>query len=193
MTQPPVSCDPGTSLEFVATFGADRFQHVGLNAGGDTWDRYILISTFGTTDRVYARTPNFRDTEIPVPGLIGTSHRYRIRWNANSVDFYVDGVLRVTQDNVSLSGPMVPLISDYNSATADLVVDWMRVSPYGASGSFTSRIYDSGASATWSGATWTTDPPASPQVTIDVRTGNILPAEAEKRYYAMLDEPAMAA
>ena len=42
---------------------------------------------------------------------------------------------------------MRPLASDRTNGGGNLVLDWMRMTPYAASGTFTSRVLDAGSAA----------------------------------------------
>jgi hypothetical protein len=53
-----------------------------------------------------------------------------------------------------------------------LTVDWLRLTPYASTGTFTSRILDGGSTVTWNTATWTADLPAGTAAVVSVRTGN---------------------
>ena len=157
---PAATYTPGRVLEFVATFGAAPFQHVGFGVTYDTPDlRWAMFSTKDTTNTLYARTNiNSGNTGAEVftaiPGSwLGTPHRYRIEWNASSVLYYVDGVLKVTH-NVSLAGSLRPLVSDFTAAGPTLTVDWLRMSPLAASSTFMSRVFDAAGTVYWSSMSW---------------------------------------
>ena len=62
--------------------------------------------------------------------------------------------------------------SDFSAGGAELSVDWMRMSPYPASGTFDSRVLDAGQSVNWDALSWTADTPAGTGVALSVRTGN---------------------
>ncbi|WP_052430539.1 cadherin domain-containing protein [Hymenobacter sp. DG25B] len=183
VTQPAsATFGPGTSVEFMATFNAGNNQHVGFGAGGDEAPEmfntvpWILISTgangasaTGLLARVHNGT---EDLITALPGnLIGAAHTYRIDWKASSIDFYVDGVLAHTQ-NITLTTPMRVGVSDVMAASPGISVDWIRITPYASSGSFTSRIYDGSTAKTWQEATWTADTPAGTTVQLFQRQGN---------------------
>ena len=56
---------PGRSVEFVATFGAEMFQHAGF-VGDETFaSPWAIFSTFNTTDSLYARTSNVTNATEP--------------------------------------------------------------------------------------------------------------------------------
>ena len=41
------------------------------------------------------------------------------------------------------------IFSGYNNGGAAVTVEWVRMSPYAASGTFRSRVFDSGRTSTW--------------------------------------------
>lgn len=73
--------------------------------------------------------------------LVGTPHRYKIVWNAASIDFHVDGAL-VHSQSVVIGGTMRPAISDYNNGGPAVSVDWVTVTPHATPGTFDSRVFD---------------------------------------------------
>ncbi|MBE2225107.1 MAG: family 16 glycosylhydrolase, partial [Anaerolineae bacterium] len=153
---------PGRTLEFVATFGADTYQHIGFGqdfevAGTETW---AIFGTLNSTTSLYARTNNLgdmNDFQIPIPlsgSWIGSAHNYRINWGVSSIEFYIDGSL-VHSQPVTISTDMRPAISDYNLPAPSIDVDWIRMSPYSSSCVFDSRSINAGASTTWADLDWT--------------------------------------
>jgi hypothetical protein len=159
----PAAYDAGRSLEFMATFGADAFQHVGFGAGNNeppseiyNTTPWAIFSTGPTTTSLLARTwsndGNHDQVLTPPEGVnwIGTPHRYRIEWSAASVSYFIDGALVATQ-GYSQTATMRPAISDLNRGTAGLAVDWIRMSPYPASCAFESRVLDAGRPVHWAG------------------------------------------
>ncbi|HXT31510.1 MAG TPA: N,N-dimethylformamidase beta subunit family domain-containing protein, partial [Vicinamibacterales bacterium] len=141
--QPTLS--PGHRLDFVATFSGDAFQHAGLGQTleGAPW---AIFST-GTGGTLFARS-------LAVSGLVandeiangsiylGQPHRYTIDWQADHVDYLIDGVL-VKTHGFAVEGLMRPIAaSDFSVFGGNIVVDWMRLSPYAASAAFESRVFD---------------------------------------------------
>ncbi|MBX2893182.1 MAG: choice-of-anchor D domain-containing protein [Saprospiraceae bacterium] len=173
---------PGATLEFVATFGAAGFQHVGFGGGTDATGSggiyngesdWAMFSTFSSTTNLYARTKN-GPTEVNFDlgsSLTGASHLYRIEWNAGSVDFYVDGAL-AHSEATAIGGTMRPAISDYNNGGPVLQVDWLHATPYLTPGTFESRVYDAGEQKNWAEATWTATVPAGATLQIAQRQGD---------------------
>jgi hypothetical protein len=162
---------PGRSLEYVATFNAAPNQHIGF---GITYNDtpYAIFSTAGGSS-LQARThTGVAETNTTIPGgWLAARHRYRIEWNTSSVVFSIDGA-QVASHPVSVGGTLRPLASDYGVGGGALTVDWLRMSPYPASGTFVSRVFDAGATVTWSTLSWTSDTPAGTSVKMSVRTGD---------------------
>ena len=163
----------GRSLEFNATFGASNFQHAGFSDNfNSVW---AMFSTANGSNQLFARVNNgSSQADVPIPGsgsLIGSEHRYRIEWAASEVRFYVDGSLVSTQA-ASFGTAMNAVASDFNVGGPGIDVDWMRMSPYPASGSFDSRVLDAGGQVNWQALSWSADTPAGTGVALSARTGN---------------------
>ncbi len=95
---------------------------------------------------------------IGLPGqYVGTPHLYRIEWDAAQVRFFVDGAtVPVSTHNGTFGPALRPIASDFANSAVPLSVDWMRMSPYPASGTFESRVFDAGPgqSVNWGALTW---------------------------------------
>jgi hypothetical protein len=63
-----------------------------------------------------------------------------------------------------------PAASDSLLGDGALKVDWMRVTPYSTSGTYTSSVYDAGASVVWQALSFLADLPAGTTATVQVRT-----------------------
>ncbi len=162
----------GGSLEYVATFATTTFQHIGF--GNDFNDQPWAIFSTKADGSFNARTNNGSSAiDTPLPSsLLGSPHRYRIDWNADSVEFFVDGALVATHAVSFGATQMRPLASDGAVGGATLEVDWLRMSPYPASGTFLSRVFDAGGPTEWRALSWTADTPAGTTVNLSVRTGD---------------------
>lgn len=161
----------GRSLEFTATFSANN-QHVGFSVdfNGAPW---AIFSTF-TGGGLYARTNSgigLTDTLIPGSWL-NAPHRYRIDWTTNSVAYFIDGAPVATHAIDPGAGLMRPLASDLGNGSGTLSVDWMRMSPYASSGTFTSRVFDGTKKRDWGELSWIAGEPAGTDVVLSVRTGD---------------------
>ncbi|MGZ3862135.1 MAG: DUF4082 domain-containing protein [Bacteroidia bacterium] len=161
---------PQQSLEFVANFQSATFQNVGFAADANFNAPWITIGQGNTAGSLYARSDQ-GTTVLLGTGLTGTTHSYRIEWNATNFVFYVDGVATATI-NQAISSNMIGIVSDFNTGGGMVQLDWMRVIPYAKNGSFTSRIFDYGDTTNWSTITWNALTPAGTSVVLSVRTGN---------------------
>ena len=162
----------GRSLEFVATFSGASNQWAGFGVDFST----TQWAAFGTStgNALFARSrsgSSVRDTTIT--GLtLGVPHRFRIDWTSTSVVYSVDGVVRATHTSAISSSSLRPLVSDSATTGGAVVVDWMRMTPYASSGTYTSKVFDATTSRPWGTATWTAEAPAGTTLTVQVRTGN---------------------
>jgi hypothetical protein len=162
---------PGRSLEFVATFTGDPFQTVGFatDLSAQPWATFSSFSG----GKLYARTAGsggLIDTLIP-GNWLGSSHRFRIDWGSSVVKYFIDGV-EVASHTVTISAAMRPVASDFQVGGGALVVDWMRMGPYVAAGSYVSRVFDAGAAVVWTHVSWIADVPAGTGLIQSVRMGN---------------------
>ena len=161
----------GRSLEFVATFSGQAFQHVGFVGDTEFNAPWAIVSTGAAGGTVLARTDASPDGISLGTGLVGAAHRYRIDWTATGFDFWVDGT-KVTTLAHATTTPVLVGASDANTGGGTLAVDWIRVTPYAASGAFTSRVHDAGAAADWRTLHVVASGLLDTQVAIEVRTGD---------------------
>ncbi|MEO8256999.1 MAG: DUF4082 domain-containing protein [Acidobacteriota bacterium] len=161
---------PGQSLDFVATFSTDNLEHAGfaLTLNENLW---AIFSATGNA--LHARTHDgVTPTDTVIPGSwLGTPHRFRIDWGMSTVEFWIDGT-QVASVPTAIAGGMRPTVSDYNVGGGAVVVDWMRLTPYAASGTFTSRVMNAGAPIAWSSVAWTAQVPDGTTLAMSARFGN---------------------
>jgi hypothetical protein len=103
----------------------------------------------------------------------GEWHVFKVVWTANTVEFWVDGVLENTRTDMTL--PLLQrfgLFKSLNSASPFLV-DWVRVTPYvDNTGSYESQVADAGvADAVWTDLEWMGSLPGGTSVAFATRTG----------------------
>ena len=67
---------------------------------------------------------------------------------------------------------MRPIFSDYNFGNGALSVNWLHATPYAATGTFTSRVLDAGATVSWNQANWTSTVPSGASLAVSARFGN---------------------
>jgi Domain of unknown function (DUF4082)/Bacterial Ig-like domain/Bacterial Ig domain len=159
----------GRSLEFVATFSGAANQNVGFGTDFSTapWARF---TTQGGNLLAQTRFGSTTTNTTLGSGRLGAPHRFRIDWNATNVVYSVDGTVVATHARASTT-PMRPLVSDATVGGGTVTVDWLRPTPYAASGTFLSRVFDAGASVLWDTATWTSQLPSGTSLSISVRQG----------------------
>ena len=68
---------------------------------------------------------------------------------------------------------MRPIASDFAPGGADLPVDWLRMSPYASSGTFTSRVFDAGSTRTGASSATRRVTPADTSLWLEVRNGDV--------------------
>ncbi|HEV8346689.1 MAG TPA: N,N-dimethylformamidase beta subunit family domain-containing protein, partial [Vicinamibacterales bacterium] len=164
---------PGHSLEFVATFTGDPFQHAGFGVRFDARP-WAMFSTGGGAE-LLVRTFSESEPEIATSlgtNLLGAPHRFRIDWATSSVTYFVDGV-QVASHAKAIAGPMRPIAaSDFKPGGGHIVVDWIHALPYATSGSFVSRVFDAGTAVDWMTILWKGVTPAGTSLAIYERTGD---------------------
>lgn len=160
----------GQSLEFVATFSVDAFQHGGLALTFNE-SLWAMFST-GYGGELLARTHD-GVTPINTPlssSWLGAPHRFRIDWTSSSVTFFIDGV-EVAAHAQSIVGPMRPAFSDYNAGGNGLAIDSIRIGPYATAGTFTSRVVNGVSQVYWNTATSIVTVPGGTTLLLSVRFG----------------------
>ena len=120
---------------------------------------------------------------------------FRIDWSTSGLTYWIDGARVATHTN-AITGNMRPLVSDANTGGWTVAVDWLRLTPYAASGTFTSRIFDGGGPVYWIDGAWSAGLPAGTSLTISApgsipskstkctarSTGCSVPARARPRF-----------
>ena len=68
--------------------------------------------------------------------------------------------------------------SDFHPFGGNIMVDWIRMTPYAASGSFLSRVFDAVTDVDWHAVNWTAVTPAGTTLAISLRTGDTATPDA---------------
>ncbi|MGZ4723657.1 MAG: Ig-like domain-containing protein, partial [Ilumatobacteraceae bacterium] len=161
---------PGRVLEFEANFSAMN-PHIGF-ANDFNSGQWAIFSTGPTGDQLYARSSGPGGPEVGLgTGYLNGLHRYRIEWTATSVRYLIDGTQVALHSGLSYGANLRPAASDANSS-GSLAINWMRMSPYGAGGTFTSRVLDADLAVDWRSLDVTESTPNGTATTFEVRTGN---------------------
>jgi len=147
----PATAPAGQTLEFVATFSGSN-QNIGFGTNG------TLVSPMAMfiirNNGLYARSVNGAKTvENLLSGVdwLRKSHRFQITTTAGAANYYIDGTLMISHTSMAWgTAQMAPVISDSTAGdAAALTVDWIRVTPFAGSGTYTSSVFDAGAAVTW--------------------------------------------
>jgi hypothetical protein len=164
-------------LEASVAHGASPWQCFGLatslaSTAGNYW---ALFDTMGTTNTLFARiNVNGATQDVNVGALPVGFHTYRIQPVAGGFQFLVDGaVLTTLSAAFPASTALKVVMADSYGTYPPLQIDWAHVlGGYASSASFTSRVFDAGASVTWGNASWDAAVPAGTTLAISVRMGN---------------------
>ena len=168
-----VAYDSGHSLEFEATyitgntnqgagfwrFPASPWRGLDLGSGGNALQANTSV---GTPFQIFGNP-------------IGRPHRYRIDWTTSGFTFWVDGIQVATEPGTASGETMNVGLADYAwnaTDTQNFRVDWVRMTPYAASGTFCSRVFDAGQAVTWHALGWLADTPTGTSLAMSYRTGN---------------------
>jgi hypothetical protein len=108
---------------------------------------------------------------------LGAPHRFRIDWTSTGEVFFIDGT-QVASHTIAVTASMRALVSDFTVGGPALTVDWLRMTPYAASGTFTSRVFDGGGLTTWGTATWAATQPTGTTLVVSVRRGDTATPDA---------------
>jgi len=164
----------GRSLEFSARFAPTGNQNVGFGITTALIPPYLMFGV--KADGVlYARSvaPG-QLLETPIAGKwFDAPHRFRIDWNSASIDYWIDGT-RVATHAMTFggkTGSLRPAITDSGIGDGAVKVDWIRMTPYAAAGTYTSQVYDAGVSVAWQTLSMVADLPSGTTAAIEVRTG----------------------
>jgi peptidase M28-like protein/Big-like domain-containing protein/IPT/TIG domain-containing protein/invasin-like protein len=170
----PVQYGPGHVVEFVATYSAGNpYQALGFwNYTGSPWAALDL----GASGLALQAGSSAGGTTQVAGSTLGQAHRYRIRWAADQFTYDIDGIQVATTPAITAAMPF--MAADYQTGGgAPLALDWVRMSPYAATGVFMSRIFDAGRRVDWRGLSWTATTPADTSIGLQVRVGDTLDAD----------------
>ncbi|HVP05115.1 MAG TPA: fibronectin type III domain-containing protein [Dehalococcoidia bacterium] len=162
----------GAVFEGTATFTGESWQFFGLasDLDGSNGGNRAGFTTGPSGTGMYARTSiNNVDTFTAIAGnYLGSSHTYRVEWASSVVRYYIDGTLVVTQ-NQSVPGPLKAWASDYANSGNVLTAGWLRVTPYAASGTYLSGVFDAGSGSSFATITYGSTTPAGTSVQMRTR------------------------
>src|SRR5262249_49450291 len=73
---------------------------------------------------------------------------------------------------IAIAAPLRPLVSDFTAGSGSVSVDWIRMSPYAAAGTFVSRVFDATQAVDWGGLSWTAETPTGTSAAFFLRHGD---------------------
>ncbi len=172
---------PGVVLEARAKFYVgSKFVDVGLCSGTQFNSQYAWFSTAGTGDqvgqeRITARLRQYDHTTVAIDtgASYGEWHIFKIVWLYGRADFYVDGVLVASHNDILMTAPLHAAFFKSNDSDSPFEIDWIRVTPYTASpGTYESPVVDSGTPGNpWAALHWLGATPAGTSIDFATRTG----------------------
>jgi hypothetical protein len=172
----PAGTTSGQALEFVASFSASPNQSVGFGTSSVPGAPMAMFIIRSSDRELYVRTMNGAAmVESPMAGIdwLGKPHRYQITWAAGSVQYYVDGTLMITHNAGAWGATtMRPVIIDSTGGDGTLAVDWIRMTPYAGSGTFTSAVFDATDTVLWQKLAMTAVVPSGTTATMAYRRGD---------------------
>jgi len=108
---------------------------------------------------------------LPVPGTWTTGpHEYRVDWTTGTVAFLIDGA-QVATSAFSPTVNLRVIAIDPAVDAVSLPIDWVRVTPYSASSTYTSAVLDAGAIVGWDTLSRDVVDASGSTVTVQVRSG----------------------
>ncbi|HTZ45177.1 MAG TPA: DUF4082 domain-containing protein [Jatrophihabitans sp.] len=118
-------------------------------------------------------------------GWTAAPHVFRIDFSSTAATFYLDGVQKYTHAfSTRYASTYRPNFGNTVTTGTGLVLDWLRLGPFAASGTFTSKVLDAGASVNWGALSWDADVPTGTTLTVKVRTGNTATPDASWTAFA---------
>ncbi|RKZ18947.1 hypothetical protein DRQ50_03070, partial [bacterium] len=181
-----------SAIQTIATFNAgvifegrakfmpgSAFVSIGFFDDTANPDQWAYFSTRGSGDTafpvIYTSVRDDSGIMVNQPTIVTMEewHDFKIVWQADSLDFYVDDVLVDSRSSISITPPQrVGFLKSLGSDSA-FPVDWIRVTPYAATpGVFESQVMDAGgAGADWQNLMWQGDEPVGTTVAFETRTG----------------------
>jgi hypothetical protein len=167
-----------TSRQRIVQVGATSgdIPMIGFAAGGtDTQDYYFVQwAGLGFGMKLYRRQGN--DFTLIASGtgaepVVGQWYDMKLEITGTTLNVSIDGALRLTATLPAYSGGKVGLLG-YEGSRNEYDDVTISGGSYLPGGTYTSGVFDAGASALWGQAGWTADTPASTSLTISARTGD---------------------
>lgn len=162
----------GTSVTWYAKLAASD-QQLGWYAGGNkaALAAFSRDSTGALT--VVTNDGGANNQTTPITATIAPGpHEYRIDWTNGNVAYLVDGV-QVATSAFAPAGRLSVMAADATVADGGMPADWVRVAPFAASGTYTTKVIDAGARVGWDSVLTEASIPTGTTLTVRVRSGEV--------------------
>ncbi|MEO9239884.1 MAG: DUF4082 domain-containing protein, partial [Jatrophihabitantaceae bacterium] len=185
----------GANLTSTATYGnarslivqatLDKNQSIGwVTSSSSTTKMTFSVNTAGQLIATSNDGAFNSGTAVVASAWVAAAHNFRIEWTSSAATFYLDNVQVYTKAFTTRFGTTYrPLLADTATTDTALAVDWMRIGPYAATGSFTSRVIDGLAAVSWDGLSWDATVPTGTTLVVKVRGGNTATPDASWSAY----------
>jgi hypothetical protein len=165
----------GRVLEIHATFSGAPHQSIGFGVG-ETHGAPMAMWVINEQRELVVRTiRGARVLESTIAGLdwLNVPHEYEVRWNAGNAQYYVDGTLMASHTQMGWADTqMRPVIIDGTAGDTPMKIKWLRMSPYAAEGTYTSKVFDAGLVVDWTKLISTRTLLSGTTYSLMYRTGN---------------------
>jgi hypothetical protein len=161
------------SIEFKGTFTGSN-QRVGAGTAFLDVPSWARFATNATGTQLLAESANGitpTSTPLTVANAIGQQHVFRIEWTSTGVNYFVDDNA-VASHSTLITSDMRNVIRDDVADGKSLSVRWINLSPYAATATFQSRIFDRGKVVLWKKGRWSKVGTSGSPITLCARTGN---------------------
>ncbi len=163
---------PRRVAEFRASFGETTYQHIGFSNFGGQWAIFSTGTGGMGTSNIFAWSTASGDPGIvtTLPDLnLNEFYNFRLVWETDRVEFWVDGVLRATHQ-VSISGPLYTHATNVQGNNLPMYVDYYRLLNLPPNGTYRSCTLDVGQVVDWNTLDWMAQTPAGTGVTFRARS-----------------------
>jgi hypothetical protein len=186
----------GASLTTTSTFTSNTSWQAGITL--DKYQSFGLVTSSNTSVRmsfsvnasaqlvatVYDGGLN-NSAQLIQSNWTAAPHVFRIDFSSTAATFYLDGIQKYTHAfSTRYASTYRPQFQSTVTTGSALGLDWLRLGPFTTSGTFTSKVFDAGATVNWGALSWDVDVPAGTTATIRVRTGNTATPDANWSAYA---------
>lgn len=170
--------DADRILEFRANFASATTGRLGFsynNIPTSSWA--VLGSNLESEMNVLTLfdegSPDYPGIEVGLNAQTDQFHDFRIVWEDDHVEYWVDGKLQIIHTGTFINDKMYAQITNFNDSTGPIKIDWFRVIKSPPSGTFVSCPIDAGegvGNVAWNVLSWDGDVPPGTSVSFRTRS-----------------------